>query len=124
MIGNIKVKDLIKWTDVANDAFEKAKQDFTDATLLNHSTPGVFLALVCDASDFGARVALQQKINGSWKSLAFFLRKFSSEESRYNAFDQLFLLFSHQTLSLYGGGRCFHDFYRSQTTNFCLPTEI
>ena len=57
--GNIKGKAPKAWTPAANAAFEKAKYDLVNATLIVHPRHKAHLALFCDAFDFSMGASLR-----------------------------------------------------------------
>lgn len=44
--------------------------------------------MITDASDFAMGAALEQFLDGHWKPLAFFSRKFSATQVKYSAYDR------------------------------------
>uniref|UniRef100_A0A5S6Q088 RNA-directed DNA polymerase n=1 Tax=Trichuris muris TaxID=70415 RepID=A0A5S6Q088_TRIMR len=76
----------IAWTAAANDSFLKAKSALARATLLEHPEPSAPLALMVDASDQGIGAVLQQRINATWRPLAFFPRRLQERQKRYSTF--------------------------------------
>ena len=80
----------IKWTVEADQAFEKIKLDFANATLLVHPRIGAELRLVCDASDRSIGAALEQlSVDGrTWEPLAFYSRKLTPAQTRYSTYDR------------------------------------
>ena len=87
-IAGKKKKEPVVWSSVLEFAFTAAKSALANATLLSHPSPNALTALTTDASDLGIGAVLEQKINGLWKPIAFFSKKFSPAESRYSAFDR------------------------------------
>nr|VZI51859.1 unnamed protein product [Spirometra erinaceieuropaei] len=67
-------------------AFERIKTSLADATLLTHPAPEAPLSLMVDASKIAVGAVLQQHINDSTRPLAFFSKKLSPAETRYNTF--------------------------------------
>ena len=51
----------IIWTQEAEDAFNKIKQDLANVTLLSHSAFKTETRLVTDASDLGLGASIKQK---------------------------------------------------------------
>ena len=86
--GNIKGRAPITWTQEAIRAFEKAKDDLANATLIAHPRLEAHLALFCDASDFSMGASLQQKIKGTWEPLGFFSKKLSDTQRKYSTYDR------------------------------------
>lgn len=89
-LHNSKKRDKTKipWTDEACEAFSKCKQDLMDAVTLFHPLPDVPIALMTDASNTGVGAVLQQNINGNWKPLGYFAKKFSLAETKYSTYDR------------------------------------
>ena len=78
----------VNWTDVAYEAFKKAKQVLSARTLLQHPIPDAPLSLKVDASLTGAGAVLQQCVNGEWKPICFFSRSFIPAQRKYSTFDR------------------------------------
>ncbi|KAG5327610.1 YG31B protein, partial [Pseudoatta argentina] len=78
----------IIWTPAAKEAFNKCKESLANATILSHPSDAAETRLVCDASDFAIGAALEQRLDDSWKPLAFFSHKLSSAQQNYSAYDQ------------------------------------
>uniref|UniRef100_A0A5S6Q5H5 RNA-directed DNA polymerase n=1 Tax=Trichuris muris TaxID=70415 RepID=A0A5S6Q5H5_TRIMR len=76
----------VTWTPQANDAFKRAKSILARATLLEHPEPSAQLALMVDASDVGIGAVLQQRIDATWRPLAFFSRRLQQHQKRYSTF--------------------------------------
>ena len=75
------------WTEDLNSAFVLAKNLLAAVPVLTHPEPGAPISLTVDASDSHVGTVLQQKLQDSWSTLAFFSKKLSSAESKYFAFD-------------------------------------
>lgn len=69
--NNTKGKSPLLWTPLAEQAFQKSKEEMSEATLLYHSETDATLALVCDVSGHSIGAALQ-RVQGTWEPLAFF----------------------------------------------------
>jgi hypothetical protein len=82
--GNPKT---LVWSEGAATAFCAAKAALVAATSLVHPLPGAVISLATDASHKHIGGVLQQLSYGSWRPLAFFSRKLSSQESKYSTFD-------------------------------------
>ena len=74
--------------------FRNAKQALSDAMLLVHLNIKVAIAVTCDALGTVIGTSLDQLIDSEWKPLAFFSRKLSQADLKYNAFD-------HKLLAIY-----------------------
>ena len=86
--GKIKGNSPVTWSTETERSFQNCKDALSQATLLAHPTPGATLALICDASDFTAGAALQQKIGNDWQPLAFFSKKFTPTQTKYSPYDR------------------------------------
>lgn len=53
-------------------AFNRAKQDLVDTTILVHPQSGALLCLLVGASDFSLGEVLQQLVDNTWQPIAFF----------------------------------------------------
>ena len=78
----------IDWSTDCQSAFEAAKSCLADATLLHHPRPDAATSITVDASDTAIGGQLEQRLNKTWKPIAFFSRKLSTAESKYSAFDR------------------------------------
>lgn len=78
----------IQWTPEAERAFEKAKTDLSNATLLVHPRVDANIRLVTDASDLCMGAVLEQSTGDVWEPLAFFSQKFSPAQTKYSAYDR------------------------------------
>ena len=78
------------WTELANQAFEKVKSEFTNAVLLVHPRIDAEIRLLVDASDYSLGATLEQKSSNSefWEPLTFFPQKLSPAQRNYSAYDQ------------------------------------
>lgn len=79
---------IIDWTPEALQAFEQTKSDLAEATLLCHSLAEAKTRLISDASDFAMGASLEQFVEGTWKPLAFFSKKFNPSQCKYSAYDR------------------------------------
>ena len=75
------------WTTEMTSAFEGAKKQLSEATLLVHPVPNAELRVNTDASSKAIAGAIHQVVRGQVQPLAFFSRRTSSAESRYSAYD-------------------------------------
>lgn len=90
-------------TDATRQAFHTATQSLTSATVLNYPLPDAVTAVSTDASDTGVGTVLQQLQGDTWKPIAFFSKKLSPAETRYNAFGR-------ELLAIYKAVRHFRYF--------------
>lgn len=89
LVGAVKNdKREIQWTPEAIQAFEKAKSDLTNATLLVHPRIDADIRLVTDASDLCMGAVLEQATADTWEPLAFYSQKFSPAQTKYSAYDR------------------------------------
>lgn len=87
LCNNIKAhKAPVKWTAMAQRAFEESKESLAQAALLAHPRVNAELAVFADASEQNVGAALQQRIGSDWEP--FFSRKLSPAERKYSAFDR------------------------------------
>src|SRR5215469_6527761 len=93
----------VDWTDEARMAFNSAKDELANATLLVHPLPSALTRLQVDASDNAVGGVLQQLHQETWVPLSFFSKKLSPTESRYSAFGR-------ELLAIYLAIRHFHYF--------------
>ena len=94
-------RDLVKWTDSANTAFERIKTELSDNVILFHPIHDAELSLVVDASQVGIGAVLQQKRDDSWFPLAFFSKTLNPTQRKYSAFDR-------ELLAAYSAIKHFH----------------
>lgn len=78
----------IAWTPIAEEAFIKCKENLAEVAMLSHPSDAAETRLVSDASDFAMGAVLEQRLDNSWKPLAFFSRKFSPAQLNYSAYDR------------------------------------
>lgn len=97
-----KPKNLV-WNKALDLAFRHAKQALANATLLHHPLSQAPTALTTDASEYAVGAVLQQFIDGGWRPLAFFSKRFRPPETKYSAFDR-------ELLALYLSVRHFRYF--------------
>ena len=77
----------LTWTTEANNSFTQAKNSLVKSMELNYPTPDAPTSISTDASSTGVGATLQQYVNGKWKPLAFFSKKFNKAETKYSTFD-------------------------------------
>uniref|UniRef100_A0A5S6QLY5 RT_RNaseH_2 domain-containing protein n=1 Tax=Trichuris muris TaxID=70415 RepID=A0A5S6QLY5_TRIMR len=90
----------------------QAKKQLSTATMLVHMRQDAQLSLAVDASDRAAGAALQQRVRDRWQPLAFFSRKFTPTERRYNTGWKADISFSSRTIS--------HLFAQFKTQTFVM----
>lgn len=121
-----KPKDPFLWSPEAGEAFNSAKDALATVTLLHHPAHDAPTCLMTDASDTAAGGVLQQCINGEWKPIAFFSKKFQPRETRYSTFDRellaMYLAIKHFHYFL--EGRDFSVFTDHKPLTFALSTSF
>lgn len=100
-------KTKIQWTATAKEAFNKCKQDIENSVLLSYPDPTEPFALMTDASITCAGAVIQQRINGKWRPLGFFSKKFSDAQQKYSTYDR-------ELLSIYMAIRHFHRVFEGR----------
>lgn len=83
-----KDKREVAWSPEAVRAFEGIRTEIARAALLAHPCNGAETRVVTDASDFAMGAVLEQRIEGSWRPLSFFSRRFSPPQLKYSAYDR------------------------------------
>lgn len=104
----------IEWSDVCQEAFDKAKTVLSKAVLLHHPQPDLPTSLTVDASNTAIGAQLEQRKGRSWVPLAFFSRKLSDSEKKYSAFDR-------ELLASYSAIKHFRHFLEGRS--FTLYTD-
>lgn len=97
----------IPWNESTTKAFEDCKQDIANAVRLAHPSIQDPFALMTDASETCAGAVLQQKIQGSWKPLGFFSKKFNDAQQKYSTYDR-------ELLSIYLAVRHFRRMFEGR----------
>uniref|UniRef100_A0A5S6Q617 RNA-directed DNA polymerase n=1 Tax=Trichuris muris TaxID=70415 RepID=A0A5S6Q617_TRIMR len=64
----------------------QTKQQLAKATMLTHMRCDACFSLTVDASDKAAGAVLQQLVDGTWKPLGFFSKRFRPAQRRYSTF--------------------------------------
>ncbi|GFT97580.1 hypothetical protein TNCV_1034201 [Trichonephila clavipes] len=82
------LRDSIQWTEVAEQAFNDAKNALADATLLRHPIPGAKLSLWTDASDKAVGGSLMQLCQNNWEPVAFLSVKLSKSQQKWSTYDR------------------------------------
>lgn len=108
-LQNSKKNDnsLIQWSEKAIQSFEQCKEDIARATWLSYPSSSSPFALLTDASDTCAGAVLQQKIQGQWKPLGFFSKKFNDAQRKYSTYDR-------ELLSIYMAVRHFRRMFEGR----------
>lgn len=83
-----KDKRKVEWNETSTASFEEIKKDVLNIAVLAFPCNNAETRLVTDASDTGIGAALEQKIDETWKPLAFFSRKLTSAQRRYSTYDR------------------------------------
>ena len=76
------------WEPSVESAFESAKDALSQVVTLSFPSPDADTCISTDASNIGSGGVLQQCINGAWKPIAFFSKKFNKAETKYSTFDR------------------------------------
>lgn len=89
LTGSVKGSHPVHFSTEEFDAFERCKQDLSQAALLAHPDTHAQLCIVTDASDVAMGAVLQQfnEVKG-WEPLAFFSRKLSPAQQKYSPYDR------------------------------------
>jgi transposase InsO family protein len=77
-----------KWDEEQQKAFERLKQLCIEEPVLKMFTPGNPSRLETDASDLAMGATWLQEHNGKWHPVAYYSRKFSGAEERYDVHDK------------------------------------
>ena len=83
-----KKTEAVPWTPQLEAAFKTSKRALATATMLVYPSMQAPTALTTDASDTGVGAVLEQFLEGKWKPLAFFSRRFRTPETKYSTFDR------------------------------------
>lgn len=81
-------KTKIQWDSESDEAFEKCKVSLQSAVTLSHPIANARLSLMTDASGSSVGSVLQQRVNGTWKSLGYFSKKLSQSQEKYSTYDR------------------------------------
>ncbi len=76
------------WTAEMQSAFDQAKTELANATLLVHPCSSATYCITTDASHRAVGASLEQSVEGQWQPLAFFSATLRPAETRYSAFDR------------------------------------
>lgn len=87
--GSVKNdKREVIWTQEALTAFQKAKDELANATLLVHPNPNAPLSVAVDASDSSIGAVMQQWNSKMWQPLSFFSKKLNDAQKNYSTYDR------------------------------------
>lgn len=78
----------IVWTPDAETAFCECKSQLENAVTLSYPSTDAKLSLYADASNSCAGAVLQQRVDGVWKPLGYFSKRFSETQQRYSTYDR------------------------------------
>ena len=85
----LKKNSVFKWTEAAQEAFERLKTAFSTGPILRHFDRSKPVVLETDASDFALGGVLSQRDeNGILHPCAFYSRKFNAAEMNYEIYDK------------------------------------
>ena len=71
------------WNEFQQTAFARIKEELAKPTVLSHYDPTAQTKLSADASSFGLGAVLLQKVNATWKPIAYASRSMTPTEMRY-----------------------------------------
>ena len=95
------------------------------STLLVHPHHQAPTSLTVDASDISLGAVLEQRLDGSWKPIAFFSKKLKPAEKRYSTFDRellgIYLAIKHFRHLL--EGRNFHVYTDHKPLTFAIDRK-
>ena len=103
LLTNSHANSELEWTEECISAFDSAKNNLAQATLLFYPTPDAPTSLMTDASDVAIGAVLQQFVNGQWQPISYFSRKLSPTERQYSTFDR-------ELLAIYSSIKHFRHF--------------
>jgi len=78
----------VNWSNEAEEAFVKIKDDLATATLLVHPRKDCMMKLTTDASGVGVGAVLEQFFEGNWETLGYFSRSLNKSELNYSTFSK------------------------------------
>lgn len=82
--GSRPLSTAVLWSFTTEQAFNRAKCDLANVTLLSHPQYDTITNIVVNASEVGVGAILQQLIGVVWKPITFFLRQLRPAEQRYS----------------------------------------
>src|SRR5579859_5624786 len=90
MTALLKKNNKFRWSEGAQEAFEKLRAAFTSAPILRHFESSLPVILEADASDFalGAIISQRGPKNGVLHPITFYSRKFNWVELNYEIYDK------------------------------------
>ena len=98
----------VTWSAELEQAFNNTKNALANATLLEYPDYTAPLALTTDASATAVGAVLEQKVNETWRPLAFFSKALRKPERNYSTFDR-------ELLALHLAIRHFRHFLEGRT---------
>ena len=102
MLTNDKLKvKRLSWNNEAVNAFEKAKLQVADKTMLSFPVCGAKTLLTVDSCGSSVGAVLSQVHEDLERSLAFFSEKFSNVQRTYSAFNRELLGACRQTFQIF-----------------------
>ncbi len=104
----------IQLSDIALNAFRKAKTCLVESTLLVHPNSEIPLCLMTDASNVAVGGALHQCMNNVLTPIAFFSKRLKPAETRYSTFGR-------ELLAVYLSIRHFKHILEGR--DFCILTD-
>lgn len=101
---------ILPWNPSADGAFESAKGALAQLETLSFPSSSAETSICTDASSLGTGAVLQQRIDGAWKPIAFFSKKFNNAERNYSTFDRELLAIykAVKRFRYFVEGRSFH----------------
>lgn len=111
--GDKKDNKEIQWTPIAISAFEKCKQELTNAITLAHPST-LPLVLMVDASDFSIGAALHQIRDNHFEPLSFYSHKLTPTQQSYSTYDR-------ELLAIYSTIKFFR--YMLEGNHFTIYTD-
>ncbi|XP_064480559.1 uncharacterized protein LOC135394048 [Ornithodoros turicata] len=76
----------LDWSRERQHAFDQAKPNLANASLLAHPAHDAPTTLIVDASNQAVGSVLQQHISGFWQPIAFFSKKLTETQAKYSTF--------------------------------------
>ena len=111
------------WSPTAATAFQQAKCQLAEATLLNYPVPEALTSIMSSASDVAVGAVLQQFVDGIWKPISYFSCKLNPAETRYSTFDHELLLAIYLAIRHFVEGRKFHVLTDHKPLIYSLSTN-
>lgn len=104
----------VPWTPDTEAAFDKVRDQISNATLLAHPVPSAQLRLTTDASSSALGAVLEQSANNNWEPLGFFSKKLSMAQKNYSTYDR-------ELTAVYEAVRFFQPWLEGR--EFCIRTD-